>query len=171
MSIKVTDHALARYEQRVSSKDNFRKNFRNIVREWCEKAIKDGKYLGKGMHGNHIYEYFDWQVITNHAKNVIVTITPRDGMETVPKEVEDAIKKSVSSTVNKLLRPLLEKRHELVVEIHTNEIKKLRVHNPKTKKIISKRIDELNKELDSVIKEISMHESVAFNHGVKINVG
>lgn len=168
MAIKVTDHALARYEQRVSSKDNFRKNFREIVAKWCENAISEGVYIGKGMHGNRIYEFHDWQIITNHAKNVIVTITPRMGMDKAPKEVEDEIKKTVMSTVRRLVRPLLEKRHTIVVEIHTNELKKLRVHNPQTKKIISGRIEHLNGELEAVIKEINMHETVAFNHGVKI---
>lgn len=169
MVIKVTDHALARYEQRVSSKDNFKPNFREIVRGWFAASLNEAKHVRWNRDGTRVWAYENWHIVTNQEKNVVITVAPKTHAPgTVPEDVEKTIMKTIKRTFMRLVRPLQERKHSIIVEIHSNELKRLRVHNPQTKKIISGRIDALNSELDEVMKDISAHSALAYRYKVNI---
>lgn len=165
----VTDHALERFEQRVSSKDNFRPNFREIVVDWCEKAIAHSRYIGADTHGAHLYRYSDYILVLDDKKRRVITIKPKDYSVGQAKEVEDTLKQTIKKTIMRMLRPMFERQQTLLIEIHTLELRKIRVHNPQTKQSIGERIDGLYAQLDAVKREINVHSSLAYKHGVKID--
>lgn len=164
----VTDHALQRYEQRVSSKDNFRKDFREIATKWCENALKHSKYIGVQYDGKLKYRFSDYILILSHDKKAVVTIKPANYTEEMAPQAEETLKSTIKRTVMSMVRPLYERQHTLIIEIHKQEIAKLRVHNPNTKTIITQRIVELNEQLDDLKREINAHSSLAYRHGVNI---
>lgn len=167
MSVRVTDHAIRRYNERVTARHKHRSDIRKIVEEWCEKALSHSKYLGVQSKGQLMYGYSNWNLILTHDKEAVITITQRqDFYETVSESVEKDIKESLDKTIRRMVKPLIQRRHELVIEIHSEELKRMKVHHPDTKKIIGERIENLNRELDSLILEISAHSSLAYKYGL-----
>lgn len=44
--VAVTNHAVERFKQRVSSRESHRQDFRKKVEDWCENAMRKAKYIG-----------------------------------------------------------------------------------------------------------------------------
>src|SRR5699024_12867265 len=168
VKLNVTDHALQRYEQLVSSKDNFINNFREIATKWCEIAIQHSKYIGPSFNGKLMYRFSDYILLLSADKKNVVTIKPADYTEGLSPESEETLKSTIKRTVMRLVRPLYEKQHTLNLEIHKQEIARLRVHSPNTKKIIGERIADLNSQLTELKREINAHSALGYRYGVNI---
>ena len=98
----------------------------------------------------------------------VITIRPTQRVDEVAPDVEDSIKDVVKRTILRMIRPLCERQHKILIEIHTQELAKIRVHHPATKKIISWRIESLHEQLDEITKDIQAHSSVGHKYGINI---
>lgn len=165
---EITKHALQRFSERVTSKYDHKPNFDEHVQKWVTQSMKASKYLGEGDRGVRMYRVATHIIILDPNEKKVVTIKPDEGETELYKTIDDTISQTIKKTVQRMLRPLSEKQYELLINIHTLELKRLRVHNPETKSIISVKIDEAHEELDKVKQEINFHSNVAYKYGVKI---
>lgn len=165
----VTDHAVERFRDRVSSRDSHKPaEFKERVEDWCGKALKHSKQVGLAPDGRRLFRYTDYILVMDATRNIVVTIKPRNYAAGLAKDAEDSIKAAVKRQVMKLVRPYLTRQHELIISIHDNELKRLRVHNPNTKQSIGERIDELNSQLDGVRTEINRFSALAYQYGINV---
>lgn len=166
MELEVTQHALERFEERVTTKYSNKPTFYNKVKEWCENSVKNGKFLGVDHNGFEMHRSSNFVLIIKG--NNVITIKPAESETKAYYEVENTVKQTVKTSIKRMLRPLIEKQHTLLIEINTNELKRVRVHHPDTKKSISIKIEGLQEELDAVRRDISLHRSVAHKYDIKL---
>ena len=166
MELEVTQHALERFEERVTTKYSNKTTFYQKVKEWCENSVKNGKFLGVDHNGFEIHRSSNFVLIIKGGN--VITIKPAENETKAYYEVENTVKQTVKTSIKRMLRPLIEKQHELLIEINTNELKRVRVHHPDTKKSITIKIEGLQEELDAVRRDITFHRSVAHKYDIKI---
>ena len=166
MELEVTQHALERFEERVTTKYSNKTTFYKKVKEWCENSVKNGKFLGVDHNGFEMHRSSNFVLIIKG--NNVITIKPAESETKAYYEVENTVKQTVKTSIKRMLRPLIEKQHTLLIEINTNELKRVRVHHPDTKKSISIKIEGLQEELDAVRRDISLHRSVAHKYDIKL---
>ena len=166
MELEVTQHALERFEERVTTKYSNKPTFYKKVKEWCENSVKNGKFLGVDHNGFEMHRSSNFVLIIKG--NNVITIKPAESETKAYYEVENTVKQTVKTSIKRMLRPLIEKQHTLLIEINTNELKRVRVHHPDTKKSISIKIEGLQEELDAVRRDISLHRSVAHKYDIKL---
>lgn len=166
MELEVTQHALERFEERVTTKYSNSPSFYKKVKEWCENSVENGKFLGVDHNGFEIHRSSNFVLIIKGGN--VITIKPAENETKAYYEVENTVKQTVKTSIKRMLRPLIEKQHELLIEINTNELKRVRVHHPDTKKSISIKIEGLQEELDDVRRDITLHRSVAHKYDIKL---
>lgn len=164
----VTDHAAKRFRERVSSKGAHSTAFKKRVSEWVETAMAHSKKLGNYPDGTELYRFTDYVLVFNGS--TLITIKPHESAASYVPGVEETIKSTIKKQVMRMLRPYLTRQQELLIEIHTQELKKLRVHNPETQQIIDGRISDLYEQLEMVKRQINTFSSIAYKHGVKMEV-
>lgn len=166
MELEVTQHALERFEERVTTKYSNKTTFYQKVKEWCENSVKNGKFLGVDHNGFEIHRSSNFVLIIKGGN--VITIKPAENETKAYYEAENTVKQTVKTSIKRMLRPLIEKQHELLIEINTNELKRVRVHHPDTKKSITIKIEGLQEELDAVRRDITLHRSVAHKYDIKL---
>ena len=166
MELEVTQHALERFEERVTTKYSNKPTFYQQVKEWCENSVENGKFLGVDHNGFEIHRSSNFVLIIKGGN--VITIKPAENETKAYYEVENTVKQTVKTSIKRMLRPLIEKQHELLIEINTNELKRVRVHHPDTKKSITIKIEGLQEELDAVRRDITLHRSVAHKYDIKL---
>ena len=166
--IGVTNHALERFEERVTKKWCHLPNARSKASEWFTTALDSAKFIRAQDDGNLQWRYENNVIVTDEEMSRVITIRPTQRVDEVAPDVEDSIKDVVKRTILRMLRPLCERQHKILIEIHTQELAKIRVHHPATKKIISGRIESLHEQLDEITKDIQAHSSVGHKYGINI---
>lgn len=166
MELEVTQHALERFEERVTSKYSNKPTFYKKVKEWCENSVKNGRLLGIDHNGYELHRSSDVVLVIKGGN--VITIKPAEHETEAYYTVENTVKQTVRTSIQRMLRPLIEKQHQLLIEINTNELKRVRVHHPDTKKSITVKIEGLQDELDAVRRDITFHRSVAHKYDIKI---
>lgn len=166
MELEVTQHALERFEERVTSKYSNKPTFYKKVKEWCENSVKNGRLLGVDHNGYELHRSSNFVLVIKGGN--VITIKPAEHETEAYYAVENTVKQAVKSSIQRMLRPLVEKQHQLLIEINTNELKRVRVHHPDTKKSITVKIEVLQDELYAVRRDITFHRSVAHKYDIKI---
>lgn len=166
--IGVTNHALERFEERVTKKWSHLPNARSKSSEWFTTALDSATFIGAQDDGKLQWRYEDNVIITDEGMKTVVTIRPSRRVDEVAPTVDESIKDVVKRTILRMIRPLCERQHKILIEIHTQELAKIRVHHPATKKIISGRIETLHGQLDEITKDIQAHSSVGHKYGINI---
>ena len=166
--IGVTNHALERFEERVTKKWSHLPNARSKASEWLTTALDSAKFIRAQDDGNLQWRYENNVIVTDEEMTRVITIRPTQRVDEVAPDVEDSIKDVVKRTILRMIRPLCERQHKILIEIHTQELAKIRVHHPATKKIISGRIESLHEQLDEITKDIQAHSSVGHKYGINI---
>lgn len=164
----VTQHAIQRYADRVSVKGLNREDFPKRVEDWCNTAIKDGKSLGDQPNGTTWYRFTEHIVVVNESQKRVVTIVPAEDYVDTNDSIFGEIESVVLRTLRRVVRPSLERKHELMSELHKLELNRLRVHNPNTKMIIGEKITKVEAELDEISKRIVSCTSIAHQYKVKL---
>lgn len=166
--IGVTNHALERFEERVTKKWSHSPSARSKASEWFTAALDSAKFIRAQEDGKLQWRYEDNVIITDEGMKTVVTIRPSRRVDEVAPTVDESIKDVVKRTILRMIRPLCERQHKILIEIHTQELAKIRVHHPATKKIISGRIEALHGQLDEITKDIQAHSSVGHKYGINI---
>lgn len=167
-NIGVSNHALERFGERVTKKYSHLPNARSKAAEWFAVALESATFIGAQDDGKLQWRYEDNVIITDEGMKTVVTIRPSRRVDELAPTVDESIRDVVKRTILRMIRPLCERQHKLLIEIHTQELAKIRVHHPATKKIISGRIESLHGQLDDITKELQAHSSVGHKYGVNI---
>src|SRR5699024_2778791 len=118
MELEVTQHALERFEERVTTKYSNKPTFYQKVKEWCENSVENGKFLGVDHHGFEILGASNFVSIMKEGN--VITIKPAENETKAYYEVECTVKQTVKTSINRMLRPLIEKQLQLLIEIDMN---------------------------------------------------
>ena len=167
-NIGVTNHALERFGERVTKKYSHLPNARDKAAEWFSVALESATFIRAQDDGKLQWRYENNVIVTDESLKTVVTIRPSQRVDEVAPTVEESIKDVVKRTILRMIRPLCERQHKILIEIHTQELAKIRVHHPATKKIISGRIEALHGQLDEITKDIQAHSSVGHRYGINI---
>lgn len=167
-NIGVTNHALERFGERVTKKYSHLPNARDKAAEWFSVALESATFIRAQDDGKLQWRYENNVIVTDESLKTVVTIRPSQRVDEVAPTVEESIKDVVKRTILRMIRPLCERQHKILIEIHTQELAKIRVHHPATKKIISGRIETLHDQLDEITKDIQAHSSVGHKYGINI---
>lgn len=124
------------------------------------------KSLGRGANGAELFRFSDYIIVIKES--TVITIKPYYSAADHAPDVEETLKQTIRKTIKRLLRPHLTRQQEILIEIHTQELKKLRVHNPETQSIIGGRIADLYEQLEFVKRQINSVSTIAYQHGVQI---
>src|SRR5699024_7913436 len=98
----------------------------------------------------------------------VITIKPAEHETKEYYAVENTVKQTVKSSIQRMRRPLIEQQHELLIEINKNALKRVGVHPLDTKKSITVKIEGLQEELDAVRRDITYHRGVAHKYDIKL---
>lgn len=168
--VAVTEHAVERFKQRVSSKGSHRQDFRKKVEEWCEHAMKHAKYIGtEGPNQCRLYRFSDFVLVLDAKDDKVVTIQPSAQSVGIPPEVELGLKETIKKQIVRMVRPQLIRQQEIIISINDYKLRRFRVHNPGTKESLKQRMIDAETQLDNVRKEINAYLQLAYQHGVKID--
>src|SRR5699024_408304 len=122
MELEGTQHALERFEERVTTKYSNKPTFYTKVKEWCENSVENGKLLVIDHNGFEIHRSANFVLIITGGN--VITIKPAEHETENYYAVENTVKQTVKSSIQRMLRPLVEKQHELLIEINTNKMKR-----------------------------------------------
>ena len=166
---RVTRHALDRFSERVTPLWEHEPDFHDRVLKWCTDALETAKFIRAQDDGKLQWRFAENVIVTCPEIKTVITIRPSKFSDNTAPSLEEEVISVIKNTVVKALRPLFVKKHEIIIEMHSHELSKLRVHNPQTKKIIRGRIDALQGELEDLTKDIQAHSAVGHKYGINID--
>lgn len=179
--VHITKHASERLEERFGIAD--RLGQKKLARE----ILKDSEYLGVSKKPNTKKRELDEYEYRKDGKYILLVldglrlVTIVDIMESSkPVETSENVRKKFVEDHERRVKYYVEdaKREvdkltvemkRMEIELLTNEINFIRAKNPKTRDIISKRIDNLKEKIESISKVVTSHNvNIEVAEGLKV---
>src|SRR5699024_6525987 len=83
-------------------------------------------------------------------------------------DVENTVTQTEKSSIQRMLRPLIEKQQKLLIENNKNEFKQVRLYHSDNKKSMTHKIEEIQAEMNPVRRDITYHRGVAHKYDIKV---
>lgn len=156
----LTDHAFERFKQRVGKGKT-----KSAALNWVSQSIANSTYLGE-TNGYRYYKYNEYKLVIGE-KNKVVTISYFN--DSFTKEFKKDMNKFIRNKFINKLKPYYRVKNKLQIEVYEAKIKQLKVHNPDTKAVIQKEIEDLENQLVRTIGSIDNIIKLAENFNVPKN--
>lgn len=164
MKYNPTDHAVERYQTRVGvyvDEDQLRAH----ATEWFNKVMKVAEYVGNGRNETLMYRYQQYLIIVDKDERDVVTLSYyNQGFSEVAKEITANIRKQLQEAI----APKRELERELLIEMHQEEIARLRCTDRRRLPEINSNLAEINRNIMSVRHAISDIELIAAANNVEL---
>lgn len=173
---KVTNHSSERIQERVGIARNVHApNIRRAHTEnWVNQVMPQAKFLRADEDGKKEYVYDMYRiVIAPDGRNVVTVLyntthIPHNTDNDIETKWASEIKEVVRKKIYGVLKSYQRKERELLIEKYEAEIRRLRVHNPKTQEIIQHRINEVSRDVNDIRNDIKDLQKEAKKYGVEV---
>lgn len=169
--LKVTHHAYERYIERVLQ-GRVGKGTVETANKWFKEALTTGEKLEiPDDRGSTHYAYQGHTVVYERKSNRIITVKPYQPYfdeDSGYHDIKDEMSAIISKKLMKNLKTLRYQYRQLMIAVHTEEIKRLSVYNPNTQDTIARKVFKLQEKVVLVENKIRSVELVAEQYGIQL---